>query len=66
MNTVGLKRMGFSPEQVQNVRRAYRTLYRSGLSLEEARTKLRDMAEEAKEIAPMVEFLNNAERSIIR
>ncbi len=66
VNTEGLKRSGFSPEQVQNVRRAYRTLYRSGLSLEEARTKLRDMAEEAKEIAPLVEFLNNTERSIIR
>ena len=66
VNTEGLKRGGFSPEQVQNVRRAYRTLYRSGLSLDEARTKLHDMAEEADEITPLVEFLNNAERSIIR
>ena len=66
VNTEGLKRSGFSPGQVQNVRRAYRTLYRSGLSLDEARTKLRNMAEEAEEITPLVEFLNNTERSIIR
>ncbi len=66
VNTEGLKRRGFSPEQIQNVRRAYRTLYRSGLSLEEARTKLCAMAEEAEEIVPLVEFIDNAGRSIIR
>ncbi len=66
VNTEGLKRRGFSPEQVQNVRRAYRTLYRSGLSLEEALEKLSAMTEEAGEIAPLVEFLNHVERSIIR
>ena len=66
VNTEGLKRRGFSPEQVQNVRRAYRTLYRSGLTLEDAHAKLRDMASDAEEILPLVEFLDNAERSIIR
>ena len=66
VNTEGLKRHGFTPGQVQNVRRAYRTLYRSGLSLEDALQKLSSMAEEAGEIAPMVEFLNHVERSIIR
>jgi UDP-N-acetylglucosamine acyltransferase len=66
VNTEGLKRRGFSPQQVQNVRRAYRTLYRSGLSLEDAREELAAMAEESGEIAPLVEFLSNVERSIIR
>lgn len=66
VNTEGLKRRGFSPEQVRNVRRAYRTLYRSGLSLEDALEKLSAMTEEAGEIAPLVEFLNHVERSIIR
>ncbi len=66
VNTEGLKRRGFSLEQVQNVRRAYRTLYRSGLSLEDALEKLSAMTEEAGEIAPLVEFLNHVERSIIR
>jgi UDP-N-acetylglucosamine acyltransferase len=66
VNTEGLKRRGYTPAQVQNVRRAYRTLYRSGLSLDEARQKLQEMASEADEILPMVEFLNHVERSIIR
>jgi UDP-N-acetylglucosamine acyltransferase len=66
VNTEGLKRRGFTAEQVQNVRRAYRTLYRSGLSLDEAKQKLIEMSQDADEITPMVEFLKNVERSIIR
>jgi UDP-N-acetylglucosamine acyltransferase len=66
VNTEGLKRRGFTPEQIQNIRRAYRALYRSGLPLEEAREKLTEMAREAVEIAPLVAFLSHVERSIIR
>jgi UDP-N-acetylglucosamine acyltransferase len=66
VNTEGLKRRGFSPEQVQNVRRAYRTLYRSGLSLEDAKQQLAGMAEESGEITPLVEFLSSVGRTIIR
>ena len=66
VNTEGLKRRGFTPEQVQNVRRAYKTLYRSGLSLEEAREQLGEQAQSADELRLLVEFLDRAERSIIR
>jgi len=66
VNTEGLKRRGFSAEQIQNVRRAYRTLYRSGLTLEDARESLRKMAEEAQEIRLLVDFLGHVERGIIR
>jgi len=66
VNTEGLRRRGFTPEQIQNVRRAYRTLYRSGLSLEEARDQLDQMARDAEEIRILVDFIDHAERSIIR
>lgn len=66
VNSEGLKRRGFTPDQIQNVRRAYRALYRSGLSLEEARAKLGEMARDAKEITPLVDFLSQVGRSIIR
>ncbi len=59
-------RRGFTSEQVQNVRLAYRTLYRSGLSLDEAREELQEMAGAANEIQPLVDFLNHVGRSIIR
>jgi UDP-N-acetylglucosamine acyltransferase len=66
VNTEGLRRRGFTAGQVQNVRRAYRTLYRSGLTLDEARAQLREMSEQAAEIRLLVEFLDHVERSIIR
>lgn len=66
VNTEGLRRRGFTPEQVQNVRRAYRTLYRSGLSLEDAKASLEEMAQTGPEIQPLVDFLKHVERSIIR
>lgn len=66
VNTEGLKRRGYSPEQIQQVRRAYKVLYRSGLPLEEATRELTAMAEKASEIQPFVEFLNTTEKSLIR
>ncbi len=66
VNIEGLKRRGYSKEQIQQVRRAYRVLYRSELPLEEARLKLDEMALEHDEIKPWVEFLETTEKSFIR
>jgi len=66
VNTEGLKRRGYSPEQVQQVRRAYKVLYRSGLPLEEARAQLEEMAQGHDEIRPLVEFLDKTTKSFIR
>jgi UDP-N-acetylglucosamine acyltransferase len=66
INAEGLKRRGFTPPQLQALKRAYRTLYRSGLSLEEAKEKLR--AESVKEsvLQALVDFLDHSQRGIIR
>ena len=66
VNTEGLRRRGYTPEQIQQVRRAYRVLYRSGKTLEEAQAELAAMASESKEIQPFVDFLNSTEKSMIR
>jgi UDP-N-acetylglucosamine acyltransferase len=66
VNTEGLRRRGFTPEQIQQVRRAYKVLYRSGNTLEEARDELVRMARDSSEIQPLVDFLNSAEKSMIR
>ena len=66
VNIEGLKRRGYSSEQIQQVRRAYRVLYRSELPLEEARVKLDEMAAEHDEIKPWVAFLDSTEKSFIR
>ena len=66
VNIEGLKRRGYSNDQIQRVRRAYRVLYRSELPLEEARRQLDEMAAEHEEIRPWVEFLETTEKSFIR
>lgn len=66
INSEGLKRAGFTSEQINNVRRAYKTLYRESLPLEEATARLVAMAEQSPEIQVLVDFLKLAERGIIR
>jgi len=66
VNTEGLKRRGYTPEQIQQVRRAYKVLYRSGLSLEDAKEQLQEMAEGHDEIRPLLEFLDTTQKSFIR
>jgi UDP-N-acetylglucosamine acyltransferase len=66
INSIGLQRRGFTAEQVLNIRRAYRLLYRSGLKLKEAVEELEVAAETQPEIRPFVEFVKQSSRSIVR
>jgi UDP-N-acetylglucosamine acyltransferase len=66
INSEGLKRRGFTSEQIKQVRRAYKALYRESLTLEEATARLTEMAVNSPEIQPLVDFLNLAERGILR
>jgi UDP-N-acetylglucosamine acyltransferase len=66
VNSEGLKRRGFTAEQIQNIRRAYRVLYRSGLKLHSAIEELERTAESQAEIRPFVEFIKHSSRSIVR
>jgi UDP-N-acetylglucosamine acyltransferase len=66
VNAEGLKRRGFTPEQVRNIRNAFRLLYRSGLKLSDASAQLAALAEEQPELRPIVEFLPLSKRSIVR
>jgi UDP-N-acetylglucosamine acyltransferase len=66
INKEGLKRRGFSPEAIMALKRAYKTLYRRGHGLEEARAQLAAQAKECAEVRLLVEFLSTGERGIIR
>jgi UDP-N-acetylglucosamine acyltransferase len=59
VNAEGLKRRGYSPEQIRNIRDAYKVLYRSGLKLSEAMQELQQLAQSQPEIVPFVDFLND-------
>jgi UDP-N-acetylglucosamine acyltransferase len=66
INSEGLKRRGFSPEAIAGLKRAYRTLYRSGLGLEEAKAELREQVAACPPVKEIVEFLDRSKRGIIR
>jgi UDP-N-acetylglucosamine acyltransferase len=65
-NNEGLRRRGFSAADIATVRRAYRTLYREGLPLEQARTALAQAAKDSPLLAPLVSFLETSSRGIVR
>ncbi len=66
INVEGLKRRGFTPESITALKRAYRTLYKSGLMLEEAKEKLAQEAKTQPDIQLLSDFLNISKRGIIR
>jgi len=66
INVEGLKRRAFSAEAIEQIRRAYKTLYKSGLSLDEAKQALRGQAADCTELAIFSEFIDSSKRSIIR
>lgn len=66
VNSEGLKRRGFAPEQIRNIKTAFRTLYRSDLPLDTALERLRSLATEQPELAPLIEFIGSSNRSLIR
>jgi UDP-N-acetylglucosamine acyltransferase len=56
-NSEGLRRRGFSATDIAAVRRAYKTLYREGLSLEDARAAIARAAAESPALEPLAAFL---------
>jgi len=66
VNSEGLKRRGFPPEAIAALKRAYKTLYRSGLSLADARAELDRQAAGSPEVRAFAEFIARSTRGILR
>ena len=66
INSEGLKRRGFDKDRIMSIKRAYRTLYKSGLPLAEARAQLAEAAKDAPDVKLMLEFIDRSERSLVR
>lgn len=66
INSEGLKRRGFTSDSILEIKRAYKTLYRQGLTVSEALTQLEPKANELPEIKAFTDFIQNAPRGIIR
>ena len=70
VNSEGLKRRGFSREAITAIRHAYKVLYKSGLTLEEAKLALQAQEQSEPEFATELklirDFLQNVSRGIVR
>lgn len=66
INSEGLKRRGFSAEKIAAIKKAYKTLYRAGLTLENARKKIAAEVPTCPELQVLLDFLERSTRGIIR
>jgi UDP-N-acetylglucosamine acyltransferase len=66
VNSEGLKRRGFTEDQIRGIREAYRILYRLDLKLAEAMEKLRAMGATQPEVKMFADFVAASTRSIVR
>ncbi|NQV85775.1 MAG: acyl-ACP--UDP-N-acetylglucosamine O-acyltransferase [Woeseiaceae bacterium] len=66
INSEGLKRRGFSSEQIRNIKNAYRLVYRKGLKLVDAIAQIESVLADQPELQPFLESLRSSERGIVR
>lgn len=66
LNTEGLKRRGFTSEDIRELKRAYKVVYRQGLNLKDALVELEESAKSSEHVAHFVESIKNSSRGIVR
>jgi UDP-N-acetylglucosamine acyltransferase len=66
VNAEGLKRRGFDATRIAAIKRAYRTLYMSHKTLDEARVALAEQAVASEDVRTFHEFIQHSERSLVR
>jgi UDP-N-acetylglucosamine acyltransferase len=66
LNTIGLKRKGFSEEVINNLKKAYKIIFRSGLTQEEAFRKAAEEFPDSKEVTHLVDFMRHSKRGVTR
>lgn len=66
INSEGLKRRGFTPVQIRNIKEAYKLVYRQGVKLGDAITELTSRLDEQPELKIFVESLHTTDRGLLR
>uniref|UniRef100_A0A450ZM14 Acyl-[acyl-carrier-protein]--UDP-N-acetylglucosamine O-acyltransferase n=1 Tax=Candidatus Kentrum sp. TUN TaxID=2126343 RepID=A0A450ZM14_9GAMM len=66
INVVGLQRLGFDAAALQQLRRAYKSIYKRGNTLEKTLTELQNMATEGDGLGRIIDFLRQSSRGIVR
>ena len=66
LNNVGLKRKGFSEETLSQLKKAYRIIFRIGLTLNEAIERVKAEVEQIPEVIVLIDFIQSSQRGITR
>ena len=66
LNTVGLKREGFNADVIEQLRRAYKIIFRQGMTVQQAIVELHEMIPECPEVRAFIDALQNSQRGILR
>jgi len=66
LNTTGLQRHHFSEEALTNLKKAYRIIFRSGLTIEKASDQLTHEVKNSPEVKHLIRFIESSERGITR
>lgn len=66
INAVGLRRRGFTNEQISSIKIAYDQIYNSGLNVSDAVKKIKDTLESSPEVDSIVEFIEKSTRGIVK
>lgn len=66
INTVGLRRRGYSSAAIDCLRRAYKIIFRKGLTVQQAVAELEPLVQDCVEVLPMIDALNQSTRGIVR
>lgn len=66
INAIGLKRGGFSDADLQNLKKAYRLLYRSGLNVTQALERIAADCQLTQQIEDLMAFIRRSDRGIVR
>jgi UDP-N-acetylglucosamine acyltransferase len=66
LNTVGMQRRGLAAETILQLRRAYKIIYRKGLTVKNAVLELQAMVAECPDVQLFIDFIHASERGIVR
>ncbi|MDD4462937.1 MAG: acyl-[acyl-carrier-protein]--UDP-N-acetylglucosamine O-acyltransferase, partial [Desulfobacterales bacterium] len=66
LNSVGLKRHGFSQETILQLKKTYRIVFRIGITINEAIERVKAEVEQIPEVVGFIEFLQTSSRGVTR
>ena len=64
INSIGLRRAGFSPESRVQIKNAFRLLYKSNLNIKQALEQIKNLPEKEEHITHLISFIAQSRRGI--